>query len=101
MSSNSSSTYKKETAWEFKRRRAIQLMQEGENRGLISRVLGVSPRSLYSLHTQLRTGGSVKIRLPSGRRAGCHLSKLRHCENFSKKGRLLLGGTMSYGLPQG
>lgn len=91
MSSNSSSIYKKETAWEFKRRRAIQLMQEGENRGLISRVLGVSPRSLYSWYTQLLTGGSVKIRLPSGRPRRMSPEQIETLRELLKKGAVAAG----------
>ena len=59
--------YRKETAREFQRRRAVELMDKGEPPKLIARILGVSVNSLYKWHKIHRDGGSLKFPLISGR----------------------------------
>ena len=67
MSLNSPATNRKETVCEFKRRRAAQLMQEGEHPKVIARVLGVLTLSVHKWHKQFLAGVSLKTRASSGR----------------------------------
>jgi len=57
----------KETVPEFKRRRAAQLMEEGENPTGIARVLGVSASFVRKWHEQFLAGKTFKSKVPSGR----------------------------------
>jgi transposase len=59
--------YKKETAREFQRRRAVELRDKGESAKLITRILGVSMNSVYRWHKIHRNGGSLEFEPRSGR----------------------------------
>lgn len=59
--------YKKETAREFQRRRAVELMEAGESPNLIARILGVSTGFIYRWHKIHQDGGSLKFPPSSGR----------------------------------
>ena len=91
MSGNSSSTYKKETAWEFKRRRAVQLMQEGDRPSVIAHVLGVSACSVYNWHKKFLTCGSLKSKLPSGRPRKLSTEQIETLRELLTKGAVANG----------
>jgi len=59
--------YQKETAREFQRRRAVELMNKGESPKLIAHILRVSVNSLYKWHKIHRDGGSLKFPPTNGR----------------------------------
>ena len=80
--------YQKETAREFQRRRAVELMEEGELPSLIARILNVSTNSLYKWRRINQNGGSLKF-LP-GRGRPCRLSDN---QLESLRGLLLRGAT--------
>ena len=67
MSKRSQPAYKKESAWEFKRRRGVQLIEEGEDATVIARILGVSECSLYKWRQIHRNNRSLKF-IPRGGR---------------------------------
>lgn len=57
----------KETVFEFKRRRAAQLMEEGEDPNVIGHVLGMSTSWVHKWHAQFLAGGSFKGKAQTGR----------------------------------
>ena len=59
--------YHKESAWEFRRRRAIELMEQGEKWTVIAHVLGVSQQSLYNWYKKHQAGDSLIAKSFSGR----------------------------------
>jgi transposase len=59
--------YQKETAREFRRRRAVKLIEQGEPRSTIARILGVSRVSLNNWYKQYRSSGNVEIKPQPGR----------------------------------
>jgi transposase len=67
MIADSPSTYRKETAREFKRRRAVELIQEGEWPSVIARFLGVSACSVQRWYDQFLSSGHLEVKKPSGR----------------------------------
>jgi len=67
MTSTAHLPYRKESAREFKRRRGVQLMEDGEDTAIIARVLGVSKVSLYKWHRMFVEHGDVKFNSPTGR----------------------------------
>src|SRR6266852_6967456 len=56
-----------ESAAEFQRRRAVELMLRGERKTVISRVLGVDVRSLTMWMRKVEAGESLKIKPGAGR----------------------------------
>jgi transposase len=58
--------YHKETAREFRRRRAIELIEQGEQKAAIARFLGVSRVSINNWHKQYSSTGNVKIKPQPG-----------------------------------
>src|SRR5260370_25993566 len=93
MASIAQPPYKKESAREFKRRRGVQLMEEGEDTAVIARVLGVSKASLYKWHRLLSEHGDVKFSSPTGRPR-----KLSN-EQITVLGELLFKGATAHGWP--
>src|ERR1019366_3435452 len=67
MSLKSMSAYKTESAREFKRRRSVQLIEEGESTSVVAHVLGVTKQSLYNWRRRFRTQDNLKFRSRSGR----------------------------------
>jgi len=59
--------YQKETAREFQRRRAVELMEKGESPSIISRILRVSIGSIHRWQKICHDGGSLKFAPVSGR----------------------------------
>lgn len=59
--------HQKETAAEFRRRRAVELRQQGERGSTIARMLGVSRQSVYRWCKIHQSGGSLKTAPHSGR----------------------------------
>lgn len=58
---------RKESAREFRCRRAVWLMERGESPIVIARVLGVSIASVYKWHKMFLARGELKTKPPSGR----------------------------------
>jgi transposase len=56
-----------ESAAEFRRRRAVELMLRGERKTVISRVLGVDVRSLTVWMRKVEAGQILKIKPGAGR----------------------------------
>jgi transposase len=56
-----------ESAAEFRRRRAVELMLRGERKAVISRVLGVDARSLTVWMRKVEAGETLKIKPGAGR----------------------------------
>src|SRR5215471_14306903 len=56
-----------ESAAEFRRRRAVELILQGEPRMVVSRILGVCPHSLSVWIQQFQEGNILKTRKPTGR----------------------------------
>jgi transposase len=83
--------YTKETAREFQRRRAVELMEEGESISLIARILGVSINSLYKWRKIHQNGGSLQFEPSSGRPRGMSDDQLETLR------RLLLRGATAFG----
>jgi len=83
--------YKKETAREFQRRRAVKLMEEGESPSLIARILGVSTGSIDRWHKIYYEGGSLKFPPTSGR------PRRLSDEQLETLRRLLLRGATAFG----
>jgi transposase len=59
--------HQRETAAEFRRRRAVELRQQGENETTIAYMLGVSRQSVYRWCKIYQSGGSLKTALHPGR----------------------------------
>jgi len=57
----------KETASEFRRRRAVELIEEGESIAIIARFLGVSRQVVYHWSKKYQSGISLKTSPRSGR----------------------------------
>ena len=87
------SSYKKESAWEFKRRRGVQLMEEGENVSVIARVLGVAKLSLYKWRDKYRIYGTLKTKSPVGRPRKLTTAQIQTL------GELLSQGAIAHGWP--
>lgn len=83
--------YKKETAREFQRRRAVELRDKGESAKLIARILGVSMNSVYRWHKIHRNGGSLEFESRSGRPRRLSDDQLETLR------RLLLRGATAFG----
>ncbi len=83
--------YKKESAREFQRRRAVELMEEGESPSLIARILGVSTGSIYKWRKIHHDGGSLIFPPASGRPRRLSDDQLETLR------RLLLRGSTAYG----
>lgn len=80
-----------ESAAEFRRRRAVELMLEGEPRKVVSRILGVRPNSINVWMRKAQTGDTLKTRTGGGRPRrlnGTQLEQLRE---------LLAQGATSHG----
>lgn len=83
--------YHKESAREFQRRRAVELMYKGESPKLIARILGVSMNSVYRWHKIHRNGGSLEFEPRSGRPRRLSDDQLETLR------RLLLRGATAFG----
>ena len=83
--------YRKETAREFQRRRAVELMEEGEAPKIIARILGVTVNSLYKWRKMHRERGSLEFGPRSGR------PRRLSDEQLEILRRLLLRGATAFG----
>jgi transposase len=83
--------YRKETAREFQRRRAIELMEQGERTEVIAHVLGVSVGTLYKWRRIYRSGGSLELVPPKGR------NRRLSDEQVEVLRKLLLQGASAHG----
>jgi transposase len=75
-----------ESALEFRRRRAVELIKQGESRETISRVLGVCRHSLNVWLQKAQAGESLKSNPSSGRPRRLNERQLAELEQLLKKG---------------
>ena len=75
-----------ESALEFRRRRAVELMKQGEPREIISRILGVCRHSLNVWLQKAEAGESLKSKPRSGRPRSLNEQQLAELEQLLKKG---------------
>src|ERR1035441_6893981 len=75
-----------ENALEFRRRRAVELMQQGESREIISRILGVSTVSLNVWLKKVNAGETLKTKPHTGRPRRLNDQQLAELEELLKKG---------------
>jgi transposase len=78
-------------AEEYRRYRAIELMEQGESKALISRILGVSVVSLNNWQKRSRRGEDLKTRPRSGR------PRTITDEQLTELSRLLSEGAVAHG----
>jgi transposase len=78
--------YASESSSEFRRRRAVELMQHGESKELISRILGVSRNSLNVWLRKTKAGESLKTKAGSGCPRRLNSQQLAELEQLLKKG---------------
>lgn len=83
----------KETAAEYRRRRAVELIAQGEPVSLIARILGVSREAIYRWNSKLQSGHSLKTAPRSGRPR-----KLKK-DHLNTLNELLLQGATAHGWP--
>ena len=86
MSRLSPSVYKKESAREFRCRRAVWLMEAGESPRVIARVLGVSVASVYKWHKILLSGIKLKTKPPCGRPRKLSTEQIEILRDLLKQG---------------
>jgi transposase len=75
-----------ESAVEFRRRRAVELMLQGESKRTISRILGVSNTSLNLWLRKAEAGESLKTKPSHGRPRRLNSQQLTDLEEALKKG---------------
>jgi transposase len=75
-----------ESAQEFRRRRAVELMQQGESKEIISRILGVSTNSLHVWLRKTEAGESLKTKPIGGRPRRLNGQQLAELEALLKNG---------------
>ena len=75
-----------ESAVEFRRRRAVELMQQGESKEIISRILGVCRISLNVWLRKVNAGESLKTKPNRGRPRRLNSQQLAELEELLKKG---------------
>jgi transposase len=80
-----------ETAAEFRRRRAVELMLQGEPKALISRVLGVGVASLGAWMRKSQAGDTLKTKPSSGRPRRLNGSQLEQLRALLAKGAVSHG----------
>src|SRR5579863_4382239 len=80
-----------ESAVEFRRRRAVELMQQGESKQTISRILGVSNTSLNVWLLKAEAGESLKTKPGHGRPRRLSEQQLKELEEALKKGPVAHG----------
>jgi len=59
-----------ESARDFRRRRAVELMEQGETLDVIARILGTTPPSIRRWHKISKEGGSLKTKAMGGAMGG-------------------------------
>src|ERR1700730_17565373 len=75
-----------ETVSEFRRRRAVELMQQGESKAIISRILGVCRPSLNIWLRKVNAGVSLTTKPRGGRPRRLSDKQLVELEESLKKG---------------
>jgi len=80
-----------ESSTEFRRRRAVELMQQGEDKEIISRILGVSRNSLNVWLKKTNAGESLKTKPISGRPRRIDIKQLAELEQLLSKGATFHG----------
>src|ERR1035437_10321651 len=75
-----------ESAMEFRRRRAVELMRQGESKKTISRILGVSNTSLNLWLRKAEAGESLKTKPSHGRPLRLNSQQVTELEEALKKG---------------
>ena len=82
---------KPESAIEFRRRRAVELIQDGEPKRLIARILGVSCNSLNVWMRKVRAGESLKTQPGTGRPRLLNNSQIQKLREQLSKGPMAHG----------
>jgi transposase len=80
-----------ESALEFRRRRAVELMQQGESKEIISRILDVHRVTLNVWMRKATRGESLKTKPSSGRPRRLNSQQLEELEEALKKGPVAHG----------
>src|SRR5438552_17803722 len=80
-----------ESAPEFRRRRAVELMQQGESKEIISRILGVHRVSLNVWMRKATRGESLKAKRSTGRPRRLKDHQLKELEALLSKGAVSNG----------
>lgn len=80
-----------ESSTEFRRRRAVELMQQGEDKEIISRILGVSRNSLNVWLRKTNAGESLETKPISGRPRRIDIKQLAELEQLLSKGATFHG----------
>ena len=86
-----------ETAVDFRRRRSVELMQQGESKEVISRILGVSRVSLNVWLKKAKAGESLKTKFGHGRPRRLKPQQLAELELLLKQGATAHGWETIYG----
>lgn len=82
---------RKETVSEFRRRRAVELIEQGESISIIARILGVSRQAIYHWYRKYKSGDSLKTAPRSGR------PRMLSNDHLDTLNDLLLQGAMAHG----
>lgn len=80
-----------ESGFEFRRRRAVELVQQGESKELVSRILGVTKNSLYVWLRKVKNGESLKSKPQPGRPRLLNSQQLAELEQLLKQGSVAHG----------
>jgi transposase len=75
-----------ESALEFRRRRAVELIQQGESKKIISRILGVSKNSLNVWLRKTEAGENLNTKASEGRPRRLNSQQLAELEELLKRG---------------
>src|ERR1700730_1595339 len=78
---------------ERRRRRAVDLLEQGEKPAVVARILGVRPTSLHRWRRMARQGQGLTAKPPSGAKRRLTDSQLRELE------QILLKGATAHGYP--
>lgn len=83
--------YRKESAWEFRRRRAIELIEEGERQSTIARFLGVSRVSVYNWCKKYRYNSNLTTARQPGRPRRLSIEQLETLRTLLAQGAVAHG----------
>ena len=75
-----------ESALQFRRRRAVELIQQGESKEIISRILGVSKNSLNVWLRKTEAGENLNTKPSEGRPRRLNSQQLAELEELLKRG---------------
>ncbi|HKB37728.1 MAG TPA: helix-turn-helix domain-containing protein [Gemmataceae bacterium] len=76
---------------ERRRIRAVELLEQGESPGVVARIFGVHPKSLYRWRRQARQGGGLAAKPVEGPKPRLSIGQIGELE------QLLLQGATAHG----